>query len=530
MSLISVQNLSFAYGNDFIFQNASFRIDTNWKIGFVGRNGRGKTTFLRLLMGEMAYGGTIETSESFDYFPFSMPDGIAMEVIKNRVAPFSQWESDMEHALSIGDLEQFGEIQELYQANDGYCIEELIIKEANKLGLPESILKREFDTLSYGEQTKLMLAALFLRKNRFLLIDEPTNHLDMEGRRIVAKYLSGKQGFILVSHDRKFLDNCVDHILSINKNTIEVIAGNYSLWQGNKDRQDRYELEQEGQLKKEIRRLEKTKREKAAWSDAAERRKIGFDSVKTEKSLTRRPNEGAKAKKLMKRAKAVQARQDAAIEEKTKLLHNIESAEDLKIHVLPAKQSKLLQLKEVCINYGARPLFLPLDLTVLEGDRIALSGPNGCGKSSLLRLILGHTIPHTGQVQITNGTIVSYVPQSTSHLAGTLKEYASQMGIDETLFKTILRKLDFSRELFDKKIELFSAGQKKKVLLAGSLAQPAHLFIWDEPLNYIDVLSRIQIENLLREFQPTMIFVEHDEVFCQNTANRMILLSNKKDA
>ena len=329
MSLISVQNLSFAYGNDFIFQNASFRIDTNWKIGFVGRNGRGKTTFLRLLMGEMAYGGTIETSESFDYFPFSMPDGIAMEVIKNRVAPFSQWESDMEHALSIGDLEQFGETQELYQANDGYCIEELIIKEANKLGLPESILKREFDTLSYGEQTKLMLAALFLRKNRFLLIDEPTNHLDMEGRRIVAKYLSGKQGFILVSHDRKFLDNCVDHILSINKNTIEVIAGNYSLWQGNKDRQDRYELEQEGQLKKEIRRLEKTKKEKAAWSDAAERRKIGFDPVKTEKSLTRRPNEGAKAKKLMKRAKAVQARQDAAIEEKTKLLHNIESAEDL---------------------------------------------------------------------------------------------------------------------------------------------------------------------------------------------------------
>ncbi len=246
MSLISVQNLSFAYGNDFIFQNASFRIDTNWKIGFVGRNGRGKTTFLRLLMGEMAYGGTIETSESFDYFPFSMPDGIAMEVVKDRIAPFSRWESDMEHALSIGDLEQFGETQELYQANDGYCIEELIIKEANKLGLAESLLKREFDTLSHGEQTKLMLAALFLRKNRCLLIDEPTNHLDMEGRRIVAKYLSGKQGFILVSHDRKFLDNCVDHILSINKNTIEVIAGNYSLWQGNKDRQDRYELEQEG--------------------------------------------------------------------------------------------------------------------------------------------------------------------------------------------------------------------------------------------------------------------------------------------
>ena len=120
MSLISVQNLSFAYGNDFIFQNASFRIDTNWKIGFVGRNGRGKTTFLRLLMGEMAYGGTIETSESFDYFPFSMPDGIAMEVVKDRIAPFSRWESDMEHALSIGDLEQFGETQELYQANDGY--------------------------------------------------------------------------------------------------------------------------------------------------------------------------------------------------------------------------------------------------------------------------------------------------------------------------------------------------------------------------------------------------------------------------
>lgn len=518
MSLIHVQNLSFGYGNELIFDSVSFQIDTRWRLGFVGRNGRGKTTFLRLLMGDFPYRGSIETSESFDYFPFSMPDGIAMEVVKERIAPFTRWEAEMEAALAAEDMEKYGKIQELYQVNDGYCIEELIAKEAGKLGLPENALKRRFHTLSYGEQTKLMLAALFLRKNRFLLIDEPTNHLDLGGRRIVAKYLSGKQGFILVSHDRQFLDNCVDHILSINKNTIEVIAGNYSVWQENKDRQDRYELEQNGQLKKEIRRLETVYRKTANWSDRVEATKIGNHAAD-------RGAIGHKSAKMMKRAKAVQARQNAAIEEKTKLLHNIESAEDLKIHVLPANQSKLLQLKEVCIDYGSHPLFPPIDLTVMEGDRIALYGTNGCGKSSLLRLILGHTIPHTGQVQLTNGTIVSYVPQSTSHLTGTLKEYAFREGIDETLFKTILRKLDFSREQFDKKIEFFSAGQKKKVLLAGSLSKPAHLFIWDEPLNYIDVLSRIQIENLLCEFQPTMIFVEHDEAFCKNTASRMIHLS-----
>jgi len=163
-------------------------------------------------------------------------------------------------------------------------------------------------------------------------------------------------------------------------------------------------------------------------------------------------------------------------------------------------------------------------------------GGNGSGKSSILKLICNETgdgslshkepVTHKGSVRIGSGLIISYVPQETSFLIGDLKEFAEERQIDEPLFKAILRKLDFSRIQFEKDIQDFSAGQKKKVLIAASLCQQAHLYIWDEPLNYIDVLSRMQIEDLITSFKPTMLFVEHDRVFCENVATKIVDLSN----
>ncbi|MBP5754309.1 MAG: ABC-F family ATP-binding cassette domain-containing protein, partial [Clostridia bacterium] len=162
--------------------------------------------------------------------------------------------------------------------------------------------------------------------------------------------------------------------------------------------------------------------------------------------------------------------------------------------------------------------------TVESGDRVALRGGNGSGKSSLIKLLLGADIPHTGEVKVGGGLKISYVPQDASGLSGDLSEYASEYGIDESLFKAILRKLDFSRVQFEKDIRDFSAGQKKKVLIARSLCEEAHLHIWDEPLNYVDVISRIQIEELLTKFKPTMLFVEHDKAFCDNVATKTVEL------
>lgn len=493
MSMIQVRHLTFAYEGSYdnIFEDVSFQLDTDWKLGFTGRNGRGKTTFLRLLRGEHAYSGQIAASVGFEYFPYEVPnpDELTYEVVEGIVPDYADWQ---------------------------------LRRELNLLKVSEDALYRPFSTLSNGERTKVLLAALFLKENSFLLIDEPTNHLDMHARQLVSDYLRAKRGFILVSHDRAFLDNCVDHILSINRTGIVVQKGSFSDWWENRRREDQFELGENEKLKKDIKRLEEAARRTSEWSDAVERTKNGTRSggLRPDKGYI-----GHKAAKMMKRSKSAEHRQQAAIEEKSGLLRNIESADGLKLSQLAYHQERLVELSHVSIVYGDRTVCEDVGFVIERGDRIALSGPNGSGKSSLLKLICGEDeLSYTGTVRIGSRLRISYVPQDTSHLQGSLNDYAASYEIDESLFKAILRKLDFARVQFEKDISSFSAGQKKKVLIARSLCEPAHLHIWDEPLNYIDVISRMQIEELLLEHAPTLLFVEHDREFCEAVATGTVEL------
>lgn len=495
MSLINISKLTFAYGGSYdnIFTDVSFQIDTDWKLGFCGRNGRGKTTFLKLLMGKNEYSGTISATVNFDYFPIEV-------------------ENNEDSTLDI--LQAIASSAELWQ----------IQKELFKLEVNEDVLYRSFNTLSSGEQTKILIAGLFLRENNFLLIDEPTNHLDMAARQTMARYLKSKSGFILVSHDRAFLDECVDHILSINKNDIEIISGNFSTWAEQKERKDAFELAQNERLESEIGRLKKTAAQTADWANKAEGRKIGIDPNKVDNKKGYRAQQGAKSKKIMAQSKSIQKRQQSGIDEKSQLLKNIESAEDLKIQPLKYHSERLLDLHDISIYYDDREILNNFNLTLNRSERVVLQGANGSGKSSIIKLICGEKMPFKGRVNIGSRLIISYVPQDASFLAGSLKEYAGQHGIDETLFKSILFKLDFLRVQFEKDIKDYSAGQKKKVLIARSLCERAHVYIWDEPLNYIDILSRMQIEELILTYKPTMIFIEHDKAFCENIATTAIKL------
>ncbi|WP_379127453.1 Lsa family ABC-F type ribosomal protection protein [Paenibacillus sp. sgz500958] len=492
MSLINVTNLTFAYEGsyDHIFENVSFQIDTDWKLGFTGRNGRGKTTFLNLLLGKYEYSGTISAKVGFEYFPFHVENktNLTIDIISEIYPEYVHWE---------------------------------LLREFSLLRVSEDVLYRPFDSLSNGEQTKVMLAALFLKENSFLLIDEPTNHLDMEGRRLVSSYLSSKSGYILVSHDRAFLDHCVDHILSINKTNIEIQKGNFSSWWHNKERQDNFEIAANEKLKRDIFRLSNSAKRTGGWSHEVERSKNGTrnSGSKLDKGYV-----GHKAAKMMKRSKSIEQRQQSAIEEKSKLLRNLESSESLEISQLSFHKKQLAELENVSIYYGEKRVCTDISLMIEQGDRIVLSGNNGSGKSSILKLLYGEDIRYTGVFQKEPQLKISYVSQNTSHLQGNLTDYAREHDIDESLFKSILRKLDFSRVQFEKDILAFSGGQKKKVLIAKSLSENVHLHIWDEPLNFIDVISRMQIEDLLLEYTPTIVFVEHDQEFCESVATKIIKL------
>ena len=487
MAQISIQDLTFGYDGsaELLFEHANFQLDTDWRLGFVGRNGRGKTTFLRLLMGQYEYRGSISAPTAFDYFPFEVEDDRATgaEIAEGCCPGLPRWR---------------------------------LLRELAQLELDEAALFRPFATLSNGERTKLLLAALFLRENRFLLIDEPTNHLDLHGREVLSRYLHTKKGFILVSHDQAFLDGCIDHVLSINRATIEVRKGNCSSWLANRRRQDESELAENARLKKEINRLEQTAREKANWADKSEREKLGAGLAK--------PYLAEKSRKANKRAKAIAGRQEAAIEEKSRLLKDIEKADSLRLPCLAHRSEVLAELREVTFDYGEGPVFAPVSFTIRQGDRLNLVGPNGAGKTSLLRLLTGEAAPASGTLRLGSGLIISYLPQDTGGLSGSLTDYAERCGLDRTMFLTFLRKLDFPRSQFEKPMEQFSMGQRKKVLLARSLCEPAHLYLWDEPLNYIDLLSRGQIEELLLESRPTILFVEHDRLFCDRVATGRVTL------
>ena len=487
MSQIRVNDLTFHYEGSYdnIFEHTSFSIDTSWKLGFVGRNGRGKTTFLKLLLGEHDYEGTISSSVVFDYFPFPVADAsLTTERVFASISGAPRWRLE---------------------------------KELNLLEVDLDALDRAFSTLSPGEQTKVLLAALFSRSGHFLLIDEPTNHLDMEARAVVSRYLNGKSGFILVSHDRAFLDGCVDHILSINRASIEVQKGTFTSWEENRRRQNNFERAENERLTREIGELRDATKRTAEWSDRLERTKIG-------EHVADRGFVGAKSARMMKRAKATERRQDNAAKEKEKLLKDIERNDTLKITPLRHHAELMAEAIDLSICYGGRVVTGPLNFTLRQGERAALTGKNGSGKSSIVKLLMGEDIPHTGTLRTASGLILSYMPQDTSFLRGTVSDFAKDNALDETLFLTILRKLDFPRVQFEKDMRSFSGGQKKKALLAKTLSERAHLYVWDEPLNFVDVLSRMQIRDLLLAAKPAMLFVEHDRAFVDEIATKRITL------
>lgn len=492
MAIIKVENLTFSYtsGYNNIFENVNFQIDTDWKLGFVGRNGRGKTTFLNLLQGKYEYDGKIISSVQFDYFPYLVADkSLLTQHVLESVCPIAEdWK---------------------------------LVRELSYLDVDNEVLLRPFDTLSNGEQTKVLLAALFLNDGHFLLIDEPTNHLDTQARELLSKYLKKKKGFILVSHDRSFLDGCVDHILSLNKANIEVQSGNFTSFMTNYQRQQDFERKQNARLQSDISRLQEAANRTAGWAERTEKTKNGT------RNSGLRPDTGYighKSAKMMKRAKVIEARRQNEIEQKSELLKNTENESSLKISPLTYKSETLATLSSVAPIYDGKQICKSVSFEIKRGERIVLDGKNGSGKSSLLKLLRGQKIEHLGTIDIGSNLIVSYVPQDTSRLQGTLTEFAVSHRLDESLFKTILYKMGFDRRQFEKDLSNFSDGQKKKALIAKSLCEQAHLYIWDEPLNFVDVYSRIQIENLLIEFKPTMIFVEHDKAFQDNVATRRIVL------
>ena len=484
MSQIQINNLNFIYPGqtEYVFKDVNLTLDTDWKLGLIGRNGSGKTTLLKLLLGELGSNGSISKNINFEYFPYEIKNGDSLTI-------------DIAYQI-IPDLEEWR-----------------LFRELNLINVDSSILYRNFNTLSGGEMIKFLLTCAFLKDNKFLLIDEPTNHIDEESKDSLIEYLKQKKAFILVSHDRKILNEIIDHVLYIGKQNITLEQGNYDSWKLNKTNKDNNEKEQNKRLKNDIAKLDTIAKKTENWSNAIE---------KSKKGAVDKGHVGHQAAKMMKRAKVLESRRDKKIEEKSNLLIDVDMLPDLQMKPQKASRKNLILAQNLSIFYDKKILFNNLNFELNVGERMAIKGKNGCGKSSIVKLIIGEDVPNNNGLKVMPNLKISYVPQMTDEVRGNISEYARRKNVDEGIFRAMLQKLGVDKEKLDKDLSDLSEGQKKKVMIARSISEDSEVYIWDEPLNYLDIQSREQIEEMILKYEPTMIFIEHDEVFIKKIATKIL--------
>ncbi|MFC1742444.1 ribosomal protection-like ABC-F family protein [Candidatus Riflebacteria bacterium] len=523
MSSIILKNVCFHYFSPYVsvFENLTLNIDLTWRTALVGRNGMGKTTLLQLLHGKIQpVKGLINVPVTTNYFPYKAKtmEQLTMQVVKDAVAPFSTWELKMQELSLRSDeqgMDSYANLLQLYEEHGGYEIEASIEKEFVEMGLDTGLLLRNFSGLSEGEKTRALIIPLFLQKSGFPLIDEPTNHLDMQGRLLLGNYLAKKRGFILVSHDRTFLDSSVNHVLSLNKSDTRIHRANFSQWKYQMEMEEDFEKRRKENLKREIKHLKRAASQRRVWSDKKEKEKIGAGD---------KGRIGHLAAKQMKRALCLERRLKKNIVEKKGLLKNEEKKRVLKLESCSKSPELLLSLSNALLCMGERILQQKINLKLYRGERIAITGANGTGKTTLFRAICAEHPLTEGHLYFPARLKILRVQQEPTWNQGFLQDYLLQSGIDEKKFRTIMGSLGVAGEIFTRPLESFSEGQRKKVELCKSFLQPGHLLLWDEPLNYIDLFSREQIENAVLKFCPSLLFIEHDRAFVEKVATHILEL------
>ncbi len=527
MSKIIINDLNFSYKEYYqpIFDNVNLSIDTSWKLGLIGRNGRGKTTLLRLLHGEVEPDrGTIVkdvTTELFPY-PMNMNFRITLDVVKENIGMLKTMENRMEEILAELDgegsskeirMEEYQRILANYMELDGFSIESKIKKELNLMQLPERLLSQRYDLLSGGEKTKLQIITLFLRKNAYVLFDEPTNHLDLEGKQMLTSYLRNKSGFLIVSHDRAFIDEVVDHVLSINKANIALEKGNYASWKQNKVMMEEYEQRTRARLEREVVALENVSVRTRSWAAVAEKEKNPF--------ATNNRGNGSRAAKFMRQAKAAEQNIQENLNEKKNLLKNYEVTADLILKQQEARSSSLVSGYNVSFGYTEEPLFEKITFCINKGDRVWIKGNNGKGKSTLLQLISRRI--SCNRILFAEDITMETAFQEPLWTEGYVNDLIKDVET-ENRFLDICHRLDVSYDVLKRPLETFSSGEQKKIDIARALASSCQLLLLDEPLNFMDIYFREQLEKAILKYTPTIVFVEHDEQFGRNVATSVINL------
>ena len=508
---------SFEVGHN-VLDGLTFHIDQGERVGLLGRNGAGKTTLFKILTGELDYDeGQVTVAQGRRVGLISQipvyPAGYTVEdVLRSAFARLHALAEEMESLaarMAAGEsderiLKRYGALSEKFEVFGGYDTDVAVNKIARGLSISDEMRRQLFDSLSGGEKTRVNLGRLILEDTDILLLDEPTNHLDLHATEWLEEYVRSFRGTVVtISHDRYFLDRIVTRVIEIQDGKAEFYSGNYSFYAVEKERRFQERMKQYEKEQAKIQQLEKAAEQLRVWAfqgmDKTYRRAISMEKRIERMRTTSKPT---KARKMDARFSSAEFHGD-----------------------------EVLGLRSLSKSYGDKHLFDGISLKVEGGERIALIGDNGTGKSTLIKMIVGELYPDDGRIRLGPQVRMAYLPQIIhfDHPDWNLVEnmMAAKKGLSAQSARNRLAAYDFRGEDVLKPVSVLSGGEQSRLRLCMLMDDEINFLILDEPTNHLDIDSREWIEEAVEAYDGTLLFVSHDRYFINRFATRIWELSDQ---
>lgn len=522
---IELNNIIKNYGLKNVLNGMNLTLKTGERAVIIGCNGAGKSTVLKIIMKqESISSGTInirknatigmlkqiyeyekENPNVYNFLQRSFEQFFELERKLKKLEDEMSYEKDDEKMSEL--LQKYGNVQQKYIQMGGYDIQEKFNKICSGLQINDKMLNQNYNDLSGGEKTIVNLGALLLKEPSILLLDEPTNHLDMEKLEWLEKFLKEYKGTILmVSHDRYFLDKVATKTILLENGKEKIYFGNYSYFLKEDEKRTLAEFENYKNQQKMIKKMK--------------------ESIKT----LRKFGELAKNEMFFKRAKSIEKKL-AKIEQLSQVDLEQKTLLNFKLNIDSRSGKDVVIINNLNKNFESKNIFENANLQIHYGEKIALIGKNGTGKSTLLKIIMNEDCEYTGEIKIGQSVNIGYIPQEIKFKDDnqTILNFFEQFdNRNETEIRTSLAKYMFRGNDVFKKVSSLSGGEKVRLILAKLLKQNINFLILDEPTNHIDIETRELLEEAIKEYSGTVLFVSHDRYFINNLAERIVEVKEKR--